>query len=107
MSALLATLVGLLWSVPYPSASLAGTPVVAWRSIDAGGGPVANGDLHGFVTFGQTDSWAMGDGSYRLVGGFLAAVPSLPFFADGFESGTTGAWSTSFGDPDEFPATPD
>jgi hypothetical protein len=107
MSALVAALLGLLGALPDPSAGLAGAPHLSWLSIDAGGGPVASGELHGFVTFGQADSWAASGGGYRLTGGFLAALPSLPFFADGFESGTTGAWSTSFGDPDLPPPDPD
>jgi len=76
---------------------LAGTSFeMSWWSVDGGGG-VSNGD--GFTlagTIGQHDSAISAGGPYAFRGGFwtpLAADP--PFFADGFEDGTTDAWSST------------
>lgn len=99
MNSILAALLSILCSQADPlELTRGGAPRVLWLSVDSGGGRVALANRHGTISLGQADSWSASGGDYHFIGGFLAPLPSLPFFADGFESGNTTAWSANFGD---------
>lgn len=70
-------------------------PAVAWFTIDGGGGQALGGSLRLRGTLGQPDAARSLGPEPSLTGGFWAdSVPAL-VFADGFESGTTAAWSAA------------
>ena len=70
---------------------------VPWHTIDDGGGRTSGGGFAAVVTIGQPEPpGKLIGGGLTLRGGFwprLADSPTL--FADGFESGTVNAWSSS------------
>jgi hypothetical protein len=70
---------------------------VPWHTIDDGGGVTSGGDFAAVITIGQPEPHAeLVGGTYRLRGGFWPRYDdSIPIFADGFESGTVDAWSSS------------
>jgi len=67
-----------------------------WWSVDAGGGMASGGTWTVVSTIGQFDAGTLSAGATTLYSGFVFVDEpgdSLPF-ADGFESGDTGAWSS-------------
>lgn len=69
---------------------------VEWWSIDAGGGVASGGGWTVVSAVGQPDAGALAGSSLILEGGLLPTPEPAepPLFADGFESGDFGAWSS-------------
>jgi len=69
---------------------------IGWWSIDGGGGVSSGGGFTVAGTIGQYDSAVSAGGPYTMRGGFWAPTAfGTPFFSDGFEDGTTDAWSST------------
>lgn len=67
-----------------------------WWSVDGGGWISTGGGFTIAGTIGQHDAGISTGGSYTIAGGFWGpAYSGFPFFADGFEGGTTDAWSAT------------
>ncbi len=68
-----------------------------WWSVDGGGGRASGGTWSVVSAVGQFDAGSLSGGSLDLEGGFVVADESgePPLFADGFESGDLGAWSSA------------
>jgi hypothetical protein len=68
-----------------------------WWSVDTGGGRASGGTWSVVSAIGQFDAGGLSGGSLDLEGGFLIADEpgEPPLFADGFESGDLGAWSSA------------
>lgn len=70
---------------------------VPWHTVDDGGGRTSGGGFAAVVTIGQPEPRGkLIGGGLTVRGGFwprLADSPTL--LADGFESGTVNAWSSS------------
>ena len=71
--------------------------VVAW-SVDGGGGASAGGNFALTATVGQPDAGMVTRCGTALDGGLWgAAVDLQAVFCNGFESGDSGAWSSTSG----------
>lgn len=68
-----------------------------WSTIDGGGGRSSGGSFSLSGTIGQPDAGDHLGGSFTLLGGYWDFRRTGPLFADGFESGDLGEWSTSQG----------
>ena len=67
-----------------------------WWSVDSGGGEASGGSWSVIAVVGQHDAGTLSGSSTTLDGGFvLVPMPAeTTLFADGFESGDFGAWSS-------------
>lgn len=67
-----------------------------WWSVDSGGGEASGGSWAMAAVVGQHDAGTLSGSSVTLHGGFtLVPEPAEPpLFADGFEDGNHGAWSS-------------
>lgn len=85
--------VALLLAAPLPAQVLS----VPWQTSDTGGGALAGGVYGLDGTVGQPDAGVPPTGGiYQVAGGFwpgAAVLASGLLFSDGFESGSTAAWS--------------
>jgi hypothetical protein len=81
---------------PSPEPKIVEADAVNWWSVDAGGGETSGGNWHMISTLGQHDASALSGSSITLDGGFVlpGGPAETPLFADGFESGHLGAWSS-------------
>lgn len=81
---------------PDPPPEAVAADAMDWWSVDAGGGRAAGGTWTVVSAIGQFDAGSLGGGSFDLDGGFIETVEpgEPPLFADGFETGDTGAWSS-------------
>jgi hypothetical protein len=71
-------------------------------SVDAGGGESSHDDLTLVATIGQHDAGVVERDGLVLAGGLWGGDTELGVFADGFESGDAGAWSSVAGlNPEE------
>jgi hypothetical protein len=72
-------------------------------SVDAGGGESSHDDLSLVATIGQHDAGVVARDGLVLAGGLWGGEVELGgVFADGFESGDVGAWSSVVGlNPEE------
>ena len=70
---------------------------VPWHTVDDGGGRISGGGFAAVVTIGQPEPpGKLVGGEFTLRGGFWPRpVDSPTIFADGLESGTVNAWSSS------------
>lgn len=70
---------------------------VPWHTADDGGGRTSGGGFAAVVTIGQPEPpGKLIGGGFTLRGGFWPRLADSPtVFADGFESGTVNAWSSS------------
>lgn len=70
---------------------------VPWHTVDDGGGRTSGGGFVAVVTIGQPEPPGKPiGGGFTLRGGFWPRLADSPtIFADGFESGTVNAWSSS------------
>ena len=69
----------------------------AW-TLEGGGGEALGGAYGVRGSMGQPEPYFSQGGSFRLQGGFLPGRASGGhIFENGFESGDTGAWSTTVG----------
>lgn len=85
---------------PDPQAVTTAANAMDWWSVDAGGGVATDGQWTIQSTIAQPDAGRIAGGGFLIEGGFsLPPEPTeTPLFADGFESGDTGAWSAMTGD---------
>ena len=67
-----------------------------WWSVDSGGGRASGGTWVAISSIGQFDAGTLTAGSLTLDGGFVVTEEpgEPPLFADGFETGDFGAWSS-------------
>ena len=67
-----------------------------WWSVDSGGGEASGGSWTMVSAVGQHDAGPLSGAGLTLDGGFVVAPEPLGplIFADGFESGNHGAWSS-------------
>jgi len=71
--------------------------MAAW-SVDSGGGESSGGDFTLTAAIGQQDAGVQSQGDTVLAGGLWAGVlGSECLFCNGFESGGTGAWTSTVG----------
>ena len=84
---------------PDPPANAVAADAMGWWSVDGGGGEAAGGGWTLVATVGQPDAGRLTGGSTILDGGFVLqpAPQESPLFEDGFETGDTGAWSSTTG----------
>jgi len=68
-----------------------------WWSVDAGGGSASGGGWTVVSAVGQPDAGRLAGAAWTMDGGFVVEPASgePPLFADGFESGDTGGWSSA------------
>ncbi len=81
---------------PDPPPEVVAADAMDWWSVDGGGGRANGGAWSVVSTIGQFDAGSLSGGSLDLEGGFVVAdQPGEPLlFADGFETGDLGAWSS-------------
>jgi hypothetical protein len=81
---------------PDPPPEAVAADAMDWWSVDAGGGRASGGTWSVVSAIGQFDSGTLSGGSLDLDGGFVVADEpgEPPLFADGFETGDLGAWSS-------------
>ena len=81
---------------PDPPPEVVAADAMDWWSVDGGGGRANGGTWSVVSAIGQFDAGSLSGGSLDLEGGFV--VPDEPgeppLFADGFETGDLGAWSS-------------
>ena len=71
--------------------------MAAW-SVDSGGGESSGGGFTLTAAIGQPDAGVLSQGDTVLAGGLWAgALASECLFCNGFESGGTGAWTSTVG----------
>jgi hypothetical protein len=82
---------------PDPPPEAVTADAMDWWSVDGGGGRASGGNWAVVSAIGQFDAGTLSAGAYVLNGGFVAADEPVepPLFADGFESGDHGAWSSA------------
>lgn len=82
---------------PDPPPEAVAADAMDWWSVDGGGGRASGGTWTVVSAIGQFDAGSLSGGSLDLEGGFIVADEpgETPLFADGFESGDTGAWSSA------------
>lgn len=81
---------------PDQSPDAVSADAIDWWSVDSGGGEASGGSWTIAAVVGQHDAGTLSGASVTLDGGF-ALVPEPaepPLFADGFEDGNHGAWSS-------------
>ena len=74
--------------------------MAAW-SVDSGGGESSGGDFTLTAAIGQPDAGVLSQGDTVLAGGLWAGLEGADpgsIFADGFESGDAGSWSSVVGE---------
>jgi hypothetical protein len=66
---------------------------IPWFTVDAGGGVSSLATFRLVGAAGQPDAGFSIDGATTVTSGFWSVGSGNPVFADGFESGSSGAWS--------------
>jgi len=81
---------------PDPPSEVVAADGMDWWSVDGGGGRANGGTWSVVSAIGQFDAGSLSGGSLDLDGGFIVADEPRepPLFADGFETGDLGAWSS-------------
>jgi hypothetical protein len=77
---------------------LGSVPTIPWWSVDSGGGASTDGDFGLTGTIGQPDTSSSAGGPFVVTAGLWGGplVNGVVLFSDGFETGTTEAWSAVF-----------
>jgi hypothetical protein len=83
-------------AAPDPPPDSSSGYAIRWFSVDGGGGTTTGGVWTGASALGQPDAGSLTGSTWELDGGFVVetAEAEPPLFADDFEDGTLGAWSS-------------